>query len=595
MSSTTPESIAARSEGRVCAHAARRHVTLGVLAVLVAGLGLVLPSFWLFLATSAVISAVTALSVGVVFGRAGMISLCQLAFAAIGAFTVAWLNIRGLLSFPLQVLIGGLVAVPLGLLIGLPALRLRGVNLAIVTLGFASALDVVLGLNAFPGADEGVFVTRPGWLAGDAAYFAFCWATFLVLVLALSWLSGRRAGLAWDAARHSERATAALGLSVGGTKLSAFAVSAFVAAVGGGLLIGQLLTVSRANFEPIFSLMVFALGVMLSTQYWEGALVAGVAMAFVPELLRRVNLPQDLTSVLFALGAVEALFRGSGGLAARLRLGRQRRRAGELPEKAGAAGAPELPAVSPSSGRSAHSGRSAQSAALSVRDLSVRYGQVVALDRVNLRVEPLSVGALIGPNGAGKSTLVDAVTGFKADYTGQVLLGDRPLEGLGAHERARLGVRRSFQQDRTVPDLSVGQYLRLLAGRHLAREELLATLRFLDGPHPDRPLMTLDVGTRRLVEVAGLLASRAKIVLLDEPGAGLAEAESLAFAQRLREAPARFGCAVLLIEHDMALVQAACSHVTVLNFGRVIARGPCGEVLRSPEVVRAYLGAEVAA
>lgn len=571
-----------------------RTLTLGALAVLVGGLGLVLPSFWLFLATGAVISAVTALSVGIVFGRAGMISLCQLSFAAIGAFAVAAMNTRGILSLPFQILLGGLVAVPFGLLIGLPALRLRGVNLAIVTLGFASAVDVVLGLNAFPGADSGQYVARPAALAGDPAYFAFCWAVFVALALGLGWLSRRRAGLAWDAVRRSERATAALGLSVTATKLWAFGLSAFVAGVGGGLLIGQLLTVSRANFEPVFSLMSFALGVMLATQYWEGALVAGVAMALVPEVLRRTGLPQDLTSLLFALGAVEALFRGTGGLAARLRLAASRRRARDLPAEL-----PPLPAPSRGGGRtgpvaSAPASSARRALVLELSHLTVSYGQVTALSDVNLSVEAGTVAALIGPNGAGKSTLIDAVTGFKG-YAGSVALGGRPIDAVSAHGRARLGLRRSFQQDRTIADLSVEQYLRLLSGRDLGRAELLEALHFLGGPHPERPMDTVDVGTRRLVEVAGLLAARPQIALLDEPGAGLDEAESLRFAARLREVPATFGCAVLLVEHDMALVAAACSRVTVLDFGHVIASGGCAEVLGSPEVVRAYLGGEDAA
>lgn len=576
--------VAAAAPRARAAHPARRRVVLAVLALAAPLLAALLPNFWLFLATSAVISAFTALSVGIVSGRAGMISLCQLAFAAIGAFAVAWLNTRGLLPLPLQILAGGLVAVPLGLLIGLPALRLRGVNLAIVTLGFASAVDVVLGLNAFPGADEGVFVTRPAWLVDDRAYFALCWALFVLVAAAVSWWGSRRAGLAWDAVRHSERATAALGLSVTRTKLAAFAASAFVAGIGGGLLIAQLATVGRANFEPVYSLMAFALGVMLATQYWEGALVAGIAMVLVPELLRRARLPADLTSFLFALGAVEALFRGTGGLAARLRLGRAARRAADLPERVGGelsrpTAAVEVAADAPP--------------ALETRGLTVRYGAVTALDGVDLVVPAGRVCALIGPNGAGKSTFVDAVSGFVA-ADGAVFAGGTDLSGLAADARARLGLRRSFQQDRTMPDLTVEAYVRLLAGRDLPRAEVEDALRFLDGPHPERPLATVDVATRRLVEVAGLLAARPRVVLLDEPAAGLAEAESLALARRLREAPARFGCAVLLIEHDMALVGAACDLVTVLDFGRVVASGETRDVLARPEVARAYLGQEAA-
>jgi len=563
---------------------------LAALALALGALPLLLPPFWLFLCTSAVIAAFAALSVGIVTGRAGMVALAPLAFAAIGAWAVTWLNLETGLPFLAQLALGALAAVPFGVAIGLPALRLRGVNLAVVTLGFAAAVDIVLATGSFPGSATGEAVARPGWLLAEWRYFTFCWLAFVLVAAALAWVGARRAGSAWLAVRHSERATAAMGLSVPRTKLSAFAAGAFVAGLGGGLLAGLLGLLSETNFEPVVSLVTFALAVMMGAQLAAGAVLAGAASVFVPEALRRMGVAADMANVLFGLGAIHALSTARGGIAGDV----ARRRARRRPRP----GAPETPAraTRPAAAQRPGTARPGPAAgpALEVRGLAVRYGSVVALDGVDLVVRRGAVAALIGANGAGKSTLVDAVAGFTR-YAGSVLLDGAPLDGVPAHRRARAGLRRTFQHERTVPELSVGRYVRLAAGRRMDDGELEDLLGFLDCPPAGRPLETVDVGTRRLVELAGALAARPRVLLLDEPGAGLAGAESLRLAGRIREVPARFGCAVLVIEHDMEVVRAACAEVTVLDFGRVIAAGPVDEVLGRRDVVAAYLGEEVRA
>ncbi len=585
---------------------ARPSLALAVLAVLaVAGAAFLLSSFWLFLATSAAISAIVARSVGIVTGQTGMISLCQLSFAAVGAWVVARLNLHGVpVPFLLQILIGGVAALPFGILIGLPALRLRGINLAVVTLGFAVAADIYLSRKGFPGIDTLTSVRPPAPLDEPRAYFLLCWGAF-VLVSSLLAVAGRsRVGSAWLAVSHSERATGAMGLSVARTKLTAFAVSAFVAGLSGGLLAGQVGLLTPQNFAPLGSLVTFAVAVMVGAQYAEGAALAGVLTAFLPELLRRLSLPLDVADFVFGLGAVDVLRRGHGGIAAQGRDKLERRRLKGALALAGARPAGRLPPPSADRGVDAAPAslvgarlvraRPGGQPALAVRGLTVRFGEVVALDAVDLTVEPGIVSALIGPNGAGKSTLVDAVTGFIPRYEGSIMVDGVPLDGLPVHRRVRSGVRRTFQQDRTVPNLTVGQYVRLAAGHHLRAAEVAEALEFLDCPAADYPISAVDVGSRRLVEVAGALAARPKVLLLDEPAAGLAEAESSLLARRIADVPGRFGCAVLLIEHDMGHVQAASSVVTVLDFGQVIAAGPPRDVLDHRTVVAAYLGEEVA-
>jgi branched-chain amino acid transport system permease protein len=229
--------------------------------------------------------------------------------------------------------------------------------------------------------------------------------------------------------------------------------------------------------------------------------------------------------------------------------------------------------------------------ALEVRDLTVRYGSVTALDKVTLSVPAGKVVGLVGPNGAGKSTLVDAIAGFLARYEGSILLEGRPLEGLSATDRARAGVRRTWQTTRIAPELSVGEYMKLAAGNASA-SEIEALLAWAGAPAPETPIAAIDAGTRRLLDVAGVVAARPPVILLDEPAAGVSYDEALKLGERIAAIPATFGSAVLLIEHDMDLVRSACSEITVFDFGRVIAHGAPESVLAMPIVQKAYMGIE---
>jgi branched-chain amino acid transport system permease protein len=227
---------------------------------------------------------------------------------------------------------------------------------------------------------------------------------------------------------------------------------------------------------------------------------------------------------------------------------------------------------------------------LEIRDLTVRYGNVVALNEVSFTVLEKSVVGLIGPNGAGKSTLIDAVTGFLSSYSGTVLLSGKPLEELQAHKRAQAGVRRTWQQTRIAPQLAAGTYLTLAAGKRLALSEERELLDWMGCPGPETPVSSIDAGTRRLIDVAGVIAARPKVILLDEPAAGLSHEESVLLASRIALIPERYGISVLLVEHDMDLVRMVCNSVVVLDFGKVIASGPTSAVLSDPRVIKAYIG-----
>ncbi len=586
---------------------------------LLVALGLALPVYWVYLLTTVAIAALIARSVGLLTNQAGLITLCQMAFAAIGGWVVSWIALAWPgAPFLLLVLLGGVAAASVGLLLGLATARIRGVELAVVTLGFGAALDLVLRQGAFPGVGSGTPVIPSAPFDDPRWFFALCWAILLVLQSGSALLGRTAHGLGWAAIRTSERAAAALGMRVGRAKASAFGVGSLFAGVAGGLLAGQYGLLTTAVFTPLASMMHLVTAVLCGASLFSGAVLAGVFSVFMPEALRRLGLPLDVGNALLAIGAFDVLRRGGGGIAEQARAKLQDRAfrgarvACELP---GAGGSPKSRDLPPSSERGTvlragyrstaqrdparRGDRHSRQACLEISGLSVSYGGNRALDAVDLTVRAGEVHALIGSNGAGKTTLIDAVTGFATAHSGIVRVDGAEIDRLSAQKRADRGVRRTFQQGRAIEALSVGDYLRLAVaaesgGRAAETERVRSVSAYFGLPDANVPIRLMDAGSRRVLEIAGALASGPRVLLLDEPAAGSAETESRALAELVRRIPAEFGCTVLLIEHDMGFVRAAATRVTVLDDGRVLAEGAVDEVLADPRVVAAYLGEEVA-
>jgi len=254
--------------------------------------------------------------------------------------------------------------------------------------------------------------------------------------------------------------------------------------------------------------------------------------------------------------------------------------------------------------------RTAAPPALEVRDVTVRFAGLTALDDVSFTVDPGTVHAVIGPNGAGKSTCFNVLSGLYRPATGTVRLGDAELTRLAPHRIAALGVARTFQnivttQGTVADNLMLGRHALTRAGfaasalrlpravreqrEHLAKAREIAELTGL-GAHFDSPVALLPYGDRKRVELARALCLEPRVLLLDEPVAGMNAAERVRMTGVVREVRAELGLSVVLVEHDMGLVMRLADDVTVLDFGKAIAHGTPDEVRRDPEVLRAYLG-----
>ncbi|MFC6354718.1 branched-chain amino acid ABC transporter ATP-binding protein/permease [Luethyella okanaganae] len=549
-----------------------------------------LPGYFVYLGTSAIVAAIAILGLGIVTGSAGMIALCQLTFAAIGAWVVSGLSlIDAPGGFVVWLVLGGLGAGVAGVLVGLPALRLRGVNLAVVTLGFAAAADVTLVQIQFPGAATGIFVTRPDAFSDDRSFFFLGILALAACGLVVFFLQRGRWGSSWRSVAFSERGTASVGTSVPGAKLTAFAVSATLGGVSGGLVAGQVGIAFASSFSPIQSLALYVLAIMSGAYLIDMAIFGGLLWVVVPELLKRWGVPQDWGFVVFGALGVQALTSGTnlGQGIRKLWWKRADERAAREREEHASTIAAEAGYYGQDLTRSTIS---SGAPLLVVKDLWVTFGRVKALSSVSLTVPENTIMGLIGPNGAGKSTLVDAISGFLPQHEGSVSLGGKTLDALSPTKRARLGLRRTFQQDRVPPSLTVEAYVRFVARRRLTATRISETLDFFGCPPARTRLASVDVGTRRLIEVAANVLARPRLLLLDEPAAGLSHEEHVDLGRRLMQVPARFGISVVLIEHDLDLVRSVCSTLTVLDFGRVLASGPQADILADPAVIKAYMG-----
>jgi ABC-type branched-subunit amino acid transport system ATPase component/ABC-type branched-subunit amino acid transport system permease subunit len=554
-------------------------------------------------------TGVILLSIVVVTGYLGQLSLAQLALAGFGAWVAGRLVDAAGWSFALALVAGIVLTVPVGVLVAIPALRTRGINLAVLTFGLSVVIfELVLANPRLTGGFEGTVVGRTK-LFGiniDAfehpeRYGLLVLGVYVAFALMLANIRRGRAGRHLIAVRGNERAAASLGVNVYGAKVFAFGLGAAIAAAGGVLLAFHQQTIAYPRFGSAQSVELVVYSVIGGIGFLVGPVVGGTLAAGGVGLRINDALGFEGSSLEILSGVIllVTLLANPDGIAGatthRLRRLLRRRSRGRSRARMPRSDA-RVELGSPVR---------ADPHSLVVENLSVRYGGVVAVDDVSLRVAPGTIVGLIGPNGAGKTSFIDAVTGFTPS-SGRVLLGDVPIDEWSPMRRARAGLARSFQSLELFEDLTVEEnilvgceqrsswlYLRdlLRPGRTALPHSALAAVRqfdLYDDLH--RAPGELSYGRRRLVAIARALASHPSVLLLDEPAAGLSEHETEELGVLIRSLALEWGVAILMVEHDMSLVMDVSDNVVVLDFGHKLAEGTPAEVTSDRQVISAYLG-----
>jgi branched-chain amino acid transport system permease protein len=608
--------------------------------------------------------ATLALGLNIVVGFAGLLDLGYAAFFAIGAYTYGILTafqvqpdwnsfwepfhylglaspvpsdtgagmvVHFTLSFWLALPLAAGMAAFFGVLFGAPTLRLKGDYLAIVTLGFGEIVPIVVrnwaSLTNGAAGLNGVAAPRLfGWSFGvnSVPYYYVSIALVAMLVFISIRLRDSRIGRAWMAIREDEIAAGAMGVDRTKFKLLAFAIGAAFGGMTGVFYVAKLQTATPEMFGFPVSVMILVMIVFGGT----GSVWGVVLGAFILQLLQSWWL-EDLTGWIHALGrllnsaylqhvdlvqSIELIF---GIILVMMMLFRRQGLIPAVRQQASLTFEQQHAEVRRGGftdlklqglGGDVRTG----AAALEIKNVTVRFGGLTALNKVHITVPNGSVVAVIGPNGSGKSTLFNAITGLVEAEEGSIRFHGEEVLGLPPHKVLELGIARTFQNLRLFSNLTVmdnaliGQHARLQTGvlqaiirppSTMAEEkaarawamEIFSIFGNRLAPRTEQMVMGLSYANRRRIEIARALASRPRILLLDEPTAGMNPAETLELAEQIKSLNG-LGLTVMLIEHKLDVVTRLADTVYVLDHGEVIAAGKPDEVRKNEDVLRAYLG-----
>jgi ABC-type branched-subunit amino acid transport system ATPase component/ABC-type branched-subunit amino acid transport system permease subunit len=572
------------------------------------------------------------MSVTVITGWAGQLSLCQFAFVGLGAFSTAGLTDRGMPFFW-----AGVCAVVLttlaAVVVGFPALRLKGLLLAIITLGFAQATGTwLLTRSVFhsASADTDALVTRgplgPFDLTNQRTYYYFCLVITVAVAVGLTQLRRSGVGRAIIAVRENESAASSATLSPALAKLTAFAVSGAVAGIGGALFGGLLVQLRATDFAAQQSISVLVIGIVGGVGSIVGAILGTLYLIGLPNVVGANNI---VTLLLGGIGLLGLVLFAPGGLLELAQRARDALLERALARKPAETVEDELASAAENDGLEPAPHAAARIAsvrigprgmasppevpALVCRDVEVRFGGLIANQNVSLTVGQGETVGLIGTNGAGKSTLMNAVGGYTRTSGGSIEVFGVDVTGWAAHDRARLGIGRVFQDARLYGELTVrecvlvamearqrSEFVPCLLGLppavHSERIKRSVATDLLDltglGRYADAFVAELSTGTRRIAELACLIAGGSRLLLLDEPTGGVAQKEVEAFGAVIKQVQQQLEASILLIEHDMPLVMSLSDRIVCMSSGAVIAAGSPDEIRHDPDVIAAYLGTD---
>ncbi|KFI40814.1 ABC superfamily ATP binding cassette transporter, ABC protein [Bifidobacterium angulatum] len=563
------------------------------------------------------IAVIMTTSLNLTIGVLGQLTLGCCGFEAIGAYSAALVSkllvangvvMNDTVRFLLVTVVGGLVACVFGVLIGIPALRLHGDYLAIITLGFGEIIRVIIQ-NLKVAGGEGLDKGQQGQaLIGIdrlANLYVVFWITVVTVVL-LFMFARSRYGRAVKAIRDDEIAASASGINVTYMKVLVFAISAFFAGIAGGIFaqyIGALTPSMAGWLQSINYVIMVVFGGMGSL---TGSIVSAIGLTILPELLRAFSdyrmLVYSVVLVLImifrpqassATGSSRCLRRSTASSTRRGRvaaLARQARAKQPIPRR---------PSMSEPILRAEH--------------LGITFGGLKAVSDFNMTIDKGELVGLIGPNGAGKTTVFNLLTGVYQPTEGEFFLDGKRMNGKKTYQVVRAGIARTFQNIRLFKQMTVEENVLVAFNESFTYKmggAIFRTPRFwkqendmhakaidllrifnLEGL-ANTEAANLPYGAQRKLEIARALATGMKLLLLDEPAAGMNPTETEDLLNCINTIRDRFGIAILLIEHDMSLVMNVCQRIQVLDYGRTIASGLPEEVANNPQVVSAYLGAD---
>ena len=560
-----------------------------------------------------VVNAVAILSLNLLMGYAGQVSLGQAAFVGIGAFTAAQLA-QSNVPFPLPIILAGLFAALVAAGVGLPSLRIRGLQVAATTLAFGAVAQYFLFKRPWTSnAGTSVQVTRPNLIATDKAVLLMGLIGLVVILIIDRQIRHSRIGRAFFSIRDREDTAAARGVKVGPTKLQAYAFSGFYAGVAGGLYAYLLQTVASDTFDVFKSLGYVAAVVIGGLGSWSGAIVSGGLFAGIQQLLS--GIARYVPVIEAGLLTLTPVLRPEG-------LGYILNRSVFVP----------LPWVKPRPEEGVGDVRSAieliappkrplslsvpTRTLLTAKDVGVRFGGLVALHDINMEVRRGEIVGLIGPNGAGKSTFFNAIGGFVKPNSGSIYYRGKDLLALPAHARAGLGIARTFQQVGLSGPQTVWE--NMMFAQHQLASQYGLTAALLSTPqmrkvekelqtraraalevigltdYTEERVLNLSHGNQRLAEVAAAISTGPELLMLDEPFAGVGPEESEQLAERLTELRAELDLTILVIEHDVPLVASLCSYIYCFAEGGMLAEGSPDEVQNNADVISTYIGEPLA-
>ncbi|MDQ1402789.1 MAG: branched-chain amino acid transport system ATP-binding protein livM [Actinomycetota bacterium] len=598
------------------------------LAPLLGRAGFLSESKWLYLGV-AVTYAAAALSLNLLMGYAGQISLGHFALLGTGALVsgVVTSADRGGLPFmvalPVCAIVGGVVA----FVLGLPALRLRGLYLAVITIGFAYVADqTIFKLNYLSHGSAGIHLPRP--LVNTFSFSRTSdFMGILCVLLVVIWQVDRnvtrtKLGRAFHGIRIDESVAASFGVDPRRYKLLAFVISGAMAGVAGSMYGHVYMFVNNESFGFEKSLLLVIIVVVGGLGSRAGVIVSAFFYALFGVVLTHISWLHIFRGFDILIGAALLMYtvsRHPGGLAQAFQESRDRERRGTPDEEAEEPALPKLPEMPRPSGlpeRPTVEGLSGSVPVLAAHEISVRFGGLQAVNAASLAVPRNKIVGLIGPNGAGKTTMFNAMSGLLKPNAGKVELLGQDVSEMPAHARARLGMGRTFQLIGLAGDLSVTENL-LLAQHVVASYGVLSALtqigpsRSVERELRDRaaeaisalgferfantPVKRLSHGQQRIVELGCVLVTAPEVVMLDEPSAGMSPGAAENLAVRLRDMRDDLGRTILLIEHNIPLVLDVCDELYVLSGGEILAHGLPDEVVQRPDVIAAYLGEPAAA